>query len=585
MTVEGKRLNAQIVPEGSIVLSEVSKTYSGSKKPALQFVSAALKSGHITGVVGPDGSGKTTLMQIMSGLILPTQGTVTVCGFDTRLYTAEIHDILGYMPQRFALYEELTVEENLTLYAKLKNVPEHQIPETFARMYHFTQLGEFKNRHAQDLSGGMKQKLGLACALLGKPKLLLLDEPSVGVDPLSRRELWNIVKGVASQDMAVVWSTSYLDEAERCDHVLLLNEGNIIYSGKPQDLTDQLNGRILKVTPKTHDRRLFLDHLMTQPGVVDGLVEGDYIRLVMKKGTFVPILQEGDTAAFTPTSPRFEDAFIDALGESPRGVSPLARMISVKESFLANPIEAIQLTKKFGEFTAAGDINFSIKQGEIFGLLGPNGAGKSTTFKMLCGLLKPTKGQALVLGMDLKVAEGTARMRIGYMAQKFSLYGHLTVYQNLAFFSGVYGLSKAKQAERIQEMLDIFDLHPFVNTDAGMLPLGFKQRLALACSVMHEPDILFLDEPTSGVDPLTRREFWMHINQMVRKGVTIMVTTHYMEEAENCDRIALIYRGRCIALGTPDSLKASVQKEGKELPSLEAAFIALIEQNVEKKEA
>lgn len=560
----------------AVVLSGVSKTYKGESHAALDPFSLTLKTGQITGLIGPDGAGKTTLMQIMSGLILPTQGDVSVYGWDTKTHSPEIHNLLGYMPQRFALYEELTVRENLELYANLKNVPYIQMLESLEKMYAFTRLGEFKDRQAGALSGGMKQKLGLACALLGNPKLLLLDEPSVGVDPISRQELWGIVQGIIQQDIAVVWATAYLDEAEKCDQVLLLNEGKVLYAGPPHDLTKKMKGRVFLLKPKDQDRRLFLDHIMMQPGVVDGLVQGNLVRVVMQAGKKLP----DEIQAFS-TPARFEDAFIDILGGSPRGVSPLAQSIKTKGDLKKIPIQAINLTKKFGIFTAAGDISFSVKQGEIFGFLGPNGAGKSTTFKMLCGLLKPTHGQALVLGMDLKIAGALARRRIGYMAQKFSLYGNLSVRQNLDFFSGVYGLQGKQRRKKVEEMLDIFDLLPYVDTNAGILPLGFKQRLALACSVMHEPDVLFLDEPTSGVDPITRREFWLHINQMVHKGMTVMVTTHFMEEAENCDRIALIYRSRCIALGTPDELKSKVHKfdeKGRkgDFPTLEEAFIGLI---------
>ncbi len=562
--------------QDAVILSGVTKTYAGQPHPALHPFSLTLKTGQITGLIGPDGAGKTTLMQIMAGLILPTQGTVNIYGWDTLTNSPEIHALLGYMPQRFALYEELTVQENMTLYAELKNVPSAKKVESFAKMYEFTRLGEFKDRQAGALSGGMKQKLGLACALLGDPKLLLLDEPSVGVDPLSRRELWSIVQGITGQDIAVVWATAYLDEAEKCDQILLLNEGKVLYSGPPQTLTKKMKGRVFLVKPHKVDRRLFLDQIMMEPGVVDGLVQGNQVRVVMEAGIQNPPHGQG-----TPTMPRFEDAFIDILGGSPRGISPLAQTIQVKEPLTELPIKALNLTKKFGNFTAAADIDFSVTQGEIFGLLGPNGAGKSTTFKMLCGLLTPTHGTALVLGLDLKFAGALARRRIGYMAQKFSLYSNLSVRQNLSFFSGAYGLTGDNQQEKIEEMINIFDLSTYSNTNAGILPLGFKQRLSLACSVMHEPDVLFLDEPTSGVDPITRREFWLHINQMVHKGMTIMVTTHFMEEAENCDRIALIYRSRCIALGTPDELKMKVHgtRKGslKTLPTLEEAFIALVE--------
>lgn len=561
----------------AVILKSLSKTYNGSQNPALHPLTLTLQSGQITGLIGPDGAGKTTLMQLISGLILPTEGSVQVYGFDTQTQSTEIHLQLGYMPQKFALYEELTVEENLTLYAHLKNVPYPDMKAAFDQMYHFTRLGEFKDRQAGALSGGMKQKLGLACALLGRPKLLLLDEPSVGVDPLSRRDLWTIVENNLSPEMAVIWATAYLDEAEKCHQVLLLNEGKCLYSGPPETLTKKMRNRVFLIDPGKEDRRKFLDRLMMEQNVVDGLVQGKQIRLVMATNN-----SPDPTLSPLPTKPRFEDAFIDILGGSPRGESQLASNIAAKPPLPEKPIEALHLTKQFGSFTAAKDIHFSVNQGEIFGFLGPNGAGKSTTFKMLCGLLTPTQGKALVLGNDLKISGATPRYRIGYMAQKFSLYSNLSVRQNLAFFSGVYGLQGDQRQKKIGEMIDIFDLGNYLNTNAGTLPLGFKQRLALACSVMHEPDVLFLDEPTSGVDPITRREFWLHINQMVHRGMTIMVTTHFMEEAENCDRIALIYRSQCIALGTPDELKDLAKSSNNQQPTLEEAFITLIQNNDEK---
>lgn len=558
----------------TIVLSHVSKTYPGQHHPSLQSLTLNIQSGKVTGLIGPDGAGKTTLIQLITGLIRPTHGHITVSGFDTQKNPSDIHKNLGYMPQKFALYEELTVEENMTLYANLKNVPPEKMEEAFDRMYRFTHLKNFRNRQTGALSGGMKQKLGLSCALLGDPKILILDEPNVGVDPISRRELWEIVQENLTQDITVLWATAYLDEAEKCDEVLLLNEGELLFKGPPKDLTDHMKNRVFLVTPKEQDRRLYLDHLMTNTDIIDGLVQGNQVRLVMAENKHLP----KDLHAKS-TAPRFEDAFIDILGGSPRGESLLAKHMTKKKKFTECPIEAIDLTKKFGDFTAAKDIQFAVKQGEIFGFLGPNGAGKSTTFKMLCGLLKPTEGQALVLGQDLKISGPLARKRIGYMAQKFSLYVNLTVLQNLTFFSGVYGLKGKEQKDKIKEIIHIFDLKHHINTNAGILPLGFKQRLALACAIMHEPDVLFLDEPTSGVDPITRREFWLHINQMVHKGMTIMVTTHFMEEAENCDRIALIYKSRCIALGTPDELKESVVDQNKvhSLPTLEETFIKLIQ--------
>ncbi|MBV8938790.1 MAG: ABC transporter ATP-binding protein, partial [Alphaproteobacteria bacterium] len=319
------------------------------------------------------------------------------------------------------------------------------------------------------------------------------------------------------------------------------------------------------------NRRRDLMELLKRRAVIDGVIQGESVRVVLAADA----APENVGVALTPVKPRFEDAFIDILGGGPAATSALAQRIHEKTDETP-PIEAKRLTKRFGEFTAAHNITFAVQRGEIFGLLGPNGAGKSTTFKMLCGLIQPTEGSALVSGFDLKTSTSAARERIGYMAQKFSLYGELSVKQNLEFFCGVYGLSGGEAKRKIADMVHIFALDPYLATNADLLPLGFKQRLSLACAVMHEPDVLFLDEPTSGVDPITRREFWMHINGMVEKGITIMVTTHFMDEAEYCDRIALIYRGESIASGTPESLKRRVRSRELADPTLEDAFVALV---------
>ncbi|MGO7423367.1 ABC transporter ATP-binding protein, partial [Rhizobium ruizarguesonis] len=335
----------------------------------------------------------------------------------------------------------------------------------------------------------------------------------------------------------------------------------------------------------TGRRRQVLAELLQSDCVIDGVIQGEAIRLVTAKDKKPDIGKAGDGATLAPAPPRFEDAFIDMLGGGPGGRSRLAEAQQpLKGEDIRPVIEAKGLTKRFGDFTAADNISFDIRRGEIFGLLGPNGAGKSTTFKMLCGLLKPTGGEGRVAGFDLRRDAAEARNQLGYMAQKFSLYGDLTVMQNLEFFSGVYGLGGKHRRERIDLMASIFDFGRHIGQPAKDLPLGLKQRLALACAVMHEPRALFLDEPTSGVDPITRREFWTHINALVEKGVTVLVTTHFMDEAEYCDRISLIYRGRSIALGSPDELKARVATREQPDPTMEDAFIALVQQS-EKEEA
>ncbi|ELY4883314.1 ABC transporter ATP-binding protein [Yersinia enterocolitica] len=563
-----------------ITLEGVEKSFPGLESPAVASLTTEIHSGAVTGLVGPDGAGKTTLLRMLAGLLKPSHGKLTVVGLDPVENDRQLHSILGYMPQKFGLYEDLTVMENLTLYADLRGVTGEQRRQTFERLLTFTDLTRFTERLAGKLSGGMKQKLGLACTLVGQPKVLLLDEPGVGVDPISRRELWRMVHELASDGMLILWSTSYLDEAEQCREVLLLNEGKLLYSGAPQELTQRMHGRTILIAAQTGTNRKLLQHALALPQVSDGVIQGKYVRLILKPevdhGQVLSLLNQPN-GEIMEAEPRFEDAFIDLLGGGPASESALAKIMpKVEGSHDETVIEAQELTKKFGDFAATDHVNFQVKRGEIFGLLGPNGAGKSTTFKMMCGLLVPSSGKALVLGMDLKTSSGKARQHLGYMAQKFSLYGNLTVEQNLKFFSGVYGLQSKIQRDKIADMTSAFNFTPILKQTPDSLPLGFKQRLALACALMHEPDILFLDEPTSGVDPLTRREFWLHINGMVDKGVTVMVTTHFMDEAEYCDRIGLVYRGKIIAAGTPDELKQQVATDENPNPSMEEAFIGLV---------
>lgn len=565
-----------------VEIHHLSKVFDKSQPPALTDIHASIPKGQFVGLAGPDGAGKTTLIRLIAGLLLPTEGKITVAGYDTVKEASAIHELTGYMPQRFGLYEDLTVMQNLNLYANLRGVVGKEKKAAFEKLLSFTALQPFVNRLAGALSGGMKQKLGLACALIQKPSLLLLDEPSVGVDPLSRRELWQMVQDLLKEDISVVWSTAYLDEADKCHSILLLNEGKLLFNGPPSELTSRVKDRVFKISHIEGNRRLVLMRALQQPKIIDGVIQGSDVRIVAKEKTDHPLtiesLEDGSQIQIQHTKPRFEDAFIDILGGGPGGKSVLAeetpKVTAKKEAI----IEAIGLVKRFGSFTAADHISFRIHSGEIFGLLGPNGAGKSTTFKMMCGLLKPTEGEAYVNGYNLQKAPSKARSHIGYMAQKFSLYGNLSVLQNLEFFSGIYNLTGFHRRKMIREMIQIFALEPYLNESAENLPLGFKQRLALSCSLMHRPEVLFLDEPTSGVDPITRREFWNHINGLIEKGVTVMVTTHFMDEAEYCDRIGLIYRSKLITIGTPDDLKARVATPQNPSPTLEDAFIALVQQ-------
>lgn len=538
-------------------VDHLTKVFEKGERPALEGISVQLPQGKIIGLVGPDGAGKTTLIRFLAGLLQPTSGSVVSPG---------VEDI-GYMPQKFGLYEDLTVQQNLNLYADLQGLAKKERVQVFEKLLDFTTLKPFTGRLAGALSGGMKQKLGLACTLIRKPKLLLLDEPSVGVDPISRRELWKMVTELLQQQVTVLWSTSYIDEAEKCDAVILLNEGKVLFQGAPKEMTGKIHGRTYKIEMHENKRKVLMEAL-NEPEVEDGVIQGDAIRLLMRKE------ERPDFPQAEPVPPKFEDAFIDALGGGPGGRSLLAEQMQPIPLIGEEVIIADKLTKKFGTFVAADAISFAVKSGEIFGLLGPNGAGKSTTFKMMCGLLTPTSGQSSVYGTNLQEAKQEAKKKIGYMAQKFSLYGALSVLQNLQFFSGIYGLAGGHKNRMIGKMVEIFGLETYLHTTADTLPLGYKQRLSLACACMHNPPVLFLDEPTSGIDPITRREFWNHINGMVQKGVTVIVTTHFMDEAEYCDRIGLIYKGKLIQMGTPDALKNSAGEKA----SLEDAFIKLIEQ-------
>ncbi|HUW50625.1 MAG TPA: ATP-binding cassette domain-containing protein [Sulfuricella sp.] len=551
-------------------------------------MSFRVRHGMVTGLIGPDSAGKTTLMRLAAGLLAPDSGSITVLGKDATVQALEVQGRIGYMPQRFGLYEDLTVQENLDLYADLQGVPEMNRAERYRELLQMAGLGQFTRRLAGQLSGGMKQKLGLACTLVRQPALLLLDEPTVGVDPLSRRELWAIVdRLVRNEKTTVLLSTAYLDEAERCDEVVLLHDGQLLDQGDPKILRDRMQGRTYSVTAENISKRSLQAHLSRAPGVLDALIRGEHVRLVMEEATrpaLEAMLPGIDNASLTEVPPRYEDSFIALLkvkahpdGAVPsRSVRPEVRSSARAENGMT-VIEVDQLERRFGTFRAVKGVSFAVSRGEVFGLLGANGAGKTTTFRMLCGLLPPSGGRLRVAGVDLRHAPAAARARIGYMSQKFALYGHLSVMENLRFFSSAYGLSRKQAEQRMHWAMDEFDLASLANSASGDLSLGYKQRLALACALMHEPEILFLDEPTSGVDPLARREFWQRINTLAEQGVTIMVTTHFMEEAEYCDRLAIMAAGEILTIGTPTAIKQHARTETLPDPTLEDAFIGLIE--------
>ncbi len=573
----------------------------GRQIEAISGLSMQVQGARITGLLGPDGAGKTTLMRLAAALLWPDTGIVRVFGHDSRDAAAAIQADIGYMPQRFGLYEELSVHENLVLYADLQGLGPARRKTRFDELLQLTALGPFGGRRAGDLSGGMKQKLGLACALLRAPRLLLLDEPTVGVDPISRRELWSIIKAMRAQGVTVVVSTAYLDEAELCDDIVLLHAGKLLVQQPPAAFHAPLSGRCFSVRHPGIRRRRLQESLSSRDGVVDALVQSDSVRVVLQGD--LPPRQEGE--AWQPVSPRFEDAFVSLLAARAAGAQPAGMPAAAArpardpapDATVASPatvlqpiqsddaardrsapvIEVHELRRRFGSFEAVKGIGFAVQRGEVFGLLGANGAGKSTTFRMLCGLLPATSGTLRVAGVDLRRARAAARARIGYVSQRFSLYGNLSVAQNLAFFASVYGLAGERRRTRLDWARQEFDLDAYLDASAVELPLGFKQRLALACALMHEPWILFLDEPTSGVDPLARREFWQRINQLAESGVTVMITTHFMDEAEYCDRLVLMSLGEILAFGTPQEIRARVRTAAMPEPTMEDAFIGLIQ--------
>ena len=568
---------------GVIVVKNLSKSFGRgtSRKDALKHVSFEIAEGSMTALIGPDGAGKTTLLRLLAGILQKDDGMLRVLGCSLPDDALQLQAKIGYMPQRFGLYENLTVEENLRVFADLHNIPEDRRKPRFDDLLTMTALGPFRTRRAGKLSGGMKQKLGLACTLIHPPKVLLLDEASVGVDPISRRELWSIIQQqVMHEKVTVLLSTAYMDEAERCDHVLLLHEGEILAQGSPSDLIAPMQGHSFLLEEAAMAPRALQSQVARLSDVVDTVIQGDGLRIVMKK--VEPPSLPADLAVEGPSKPvpaRLEDAFVNLLfHRDPHRSIPLPP-VSKTASDDAAIVEVKSLYRYFGSFAAVKDVSFSVHKGEIFGLLGANGAGKSTTFRMLCGLLPASSGTLRVAGADLRTGEASARARIGYVSQKFSLYGALSVLQNLSFFAAVYGLQNRRKRDRIGWALEELELKDYIAMNAADLPLGYKQRLALACALMHEPRILFLDEPTSGVDPLARREFWARVNALAQGGTTCLVTTHFMEEAEYCDRLVLMSLGEVLAEGTPKEIKGRVRRADQANPSMEDAFISLIEEH------
>ncbi len=560
---------------------------AGDEVVALTDVSLAARAGALTALVGPDSAGKTTLIRLATGLLAPDAGELLVLGLDVARHPQEVQDRVGYMPQRFGLYEDLSVQENLDLYADLHGVGGAERRARYAELMEMTALGPFRDRLAGRLSGGMKQKLGLACTLVRSPELLLLDEPTVGVDPLSRRELWQIMRRLVDErGISVLIATSYLDEAERCAHVVVLHEGAVLVQGPPAEITGAVAHRAFLATPPEGTKARDLQaRLLDAPDIDEAVPQAGRVRFVRAdepESAATRALLSG--CAVTQTEPRFEDGFMALLksraraGAVPRGDEPTPRGSHLPRAALGEvAISVSDLVRTFGPFTAVDHVSFNVRRGEIFGLLGPNGAGKTTTFRMLCGLLAASSGSLRVAGVDLRTARASARGRIGYVAQKFSLYGQLTVRENLEFFASAYGLRGGRKADRILWACREFALEPFVGVPSGQLPGGYKQRLAMATALLHEPDILFLDEPTSGADPLARREFWQRITRLAEVGVTVVVTTHFMEEAEYCDRVLVLDAGKVLAEGTPAEIRARAPRDDGREPTMEDAFVAIVE--------
>jgi len=548
---------------------------------ALDDVTLEVYGGKVTGLVGADGAGKTTLIRTAAGLLKPTSGTVTVLKLDSVRDAIEIQRRVGYMPQKFGLYQDLSVAENMALYADLQGVPMSERPERFQRLLQMTDLAAFTRRRAGDLSGGMKQKLGIVCALIKSPKMLLLDEPTVGVDPVSRRELWKIVYELVQEEgIGVLLSTAYLDEAERCHQVFVLHEGKKLDEGPPERFKSRIEGHVAIITPPEGVKpRQIQTRLTGEKKVVDATVRSGKVRIVTEQDameTLRALLPDHSQARIQAADPTFEDAFMFLM---PRRHAEFQLNQHQATSGTGDPEEIVVRTrglqKFFGQFEAVKKLSFNVRRGEIFGLLGPNGAGKSTTFRMLCGLLSASAGEISVAGHDLRRSGAKARARLGYMAQQFSLYGQLSVTENLSFYGRAYGLGGRRLKDRLAWADEEFNLADWRDTPAGQLPGGYKQRLAMAAALLHEPDILFLDEPTSGVDPLARREFWIRINGFAEQGVTVVVTTHFMEESEYCDRMLIMSQGKNLAMGTPAEIRNLARTQDNPSPTIEDAFVAL----------
>lgn len=534
--------------------------------------------GQRVGIVGADGAGKTTLLQMLAGILDPTVGECRVLGFDTRREAKQVAARIGYMSQGFTLYDRLSVKENLSFAARIRDVPDELYRERSERLLSMSGLGRFTDRPAAKLSGGMRKKLSLCTNLVHEPELLILDEPGLGVDPLSRRHLWAMLDRFRAQGLTMVVATSYMDEAERCDRILLLEQGRVLADGSLKELLRPAAGRVFTVNTGNTGRGLReLSGILARIGSVHSVQWlPDHLRLMMNadiaENRLAALLPEGIHLA--AAEPRLEDLFVlrtdKRTGE--QQFPELTRQDRGKEEGLV----ATGLSVRFGHFKAVDRVSFEAPSGELLALLGPNGAGKTTLIRALCGLVAIDEGSARVAGVSSGWGSTALRRQIGYMSQRFSLYLELTPWENLRFFANAYGLAGGAARAAIDWAREVTGLTDIPDKLTGDLSSALRQRLALACSLLHRPRVLFLDEPTSGVDPVARYRFWRVIRELAASGMTVLVTTHYLEEAAYCDRLALMLDGRLLAHGSRSSLNHSLGLEAD--ATVETLFTAAIEQ-------
>ncbi len=530
---------------------------------ALDGIDFQIRSGEIFGLLGPNGAGKTTLLKTLATLETPSAGRAIVLGHDVATAPTALLARIGYVSQEFTLYGTLTVEENLDFFARLYRVPPGARAARKAELLAWSRLAPFRSRPAAKLSGGMQKKLHLCCTLIHEPRVLFLDEPTTGVDPISRRELWEILHDLAARGLTLVVATPYMDEAEQCARVAMLHAGRVAACDTPDALRQAVPEHVWALRPPSRSVRALL---AAAPFPARTHVMADRIHVLadeVHEGSLAALLAGNPEIEMHRVTPSMEDVFVSVIEGETRMAAPSGVAVGGgAEPAPADAAPAVHLealSRRFGRFVAVEDLSLSVRRGEVFGFLGPNGSGKTTTIRMLCGLLRPTSGRAEVLGQDVLRQGRALRSRLGYMSQRFSLYDDLTVAENLAFFGRGYGLGRARLAERTAWALGMAGLAGEERRLARQLSGGAKQRLALGCAVLHGPELVFLDEPTAGVDPIARRQFWDLIAGLSAGGTTVFVTTHYLDDAEYCHRIGLLYRGRLIAEGGPRALKQEMR--------------------------